>query len=603
MKDHGLGVEVIINDIKANPCCTHGPTILFERFNSNGSSSRYYACSACRDRRDCSFYHLADQKFTQAKEEVWLNLIQEATSKGKHSDVYNRSKAFMALPALQRAYCFTCSELLGSKRTGHGKCTLKTPLFDSLIAQPTLFLPPKESSKFEAQYMFSTSSVEIIMGMLNQLSAKKVLCLGTPRLFEAISVSPEKNMSSLLMDIDSRYCAFFSPSQFVRYNMFNHHFFDGEKSKDTYQQFITGEEKLVVVCDPPFGGRMELLAHNLLVIQNEWRAANKLSEEVQLSVFFIFPYFMEPQVLGQLPNFVMLDYQVDYDNHPLYSSGPKGMIQGSAVRIYVNDRPSLFALPEGKGYRLCDICDRWVRSTNKHCNKCNGCVSKDGRTYKHCDDCNKCVKPSWNHCSSCQKCQPQDHRCGDTENKVKNFLCHSCGKDGHKRIDCPDRKRSLSVSEIDTQNKKRKFSHPIGVSKISSAGSLKEKNRKKKNKKKKTAPGNQVGNKNEIPVKNEEAGKILNRKNKNKKKVLSNKISNGSGVMSNNVDKAKENTNANSPGKKLNALKKKKHNKKNSVSLSPKLNKENLKGSKTGKKKIIESKKKSIKNKKGKSLS
>lgn len=39
------------------------------------------------------------------------------------------------------------------------------------------------------------------------------------------------------------------------------------------------------------------------------------------SVLFIFPYFMEPQVLHNLSDFVMLDYQIDYDNHPLYSSG------------------------------------------------------------------------------------------------------------------------------------------------------------------------------------------------------------------------------------------------------------------------------------------
>lgn len=603
MKDHGLGVDIIINDIQANPPCPHGPTILFERFHNNGSSSKYYACSACRDRRDCSFYHLADQKFTEAKEEVWKNLIQETTSKGRHIDVYNRSKSIKALPGLQRAYCLTCSELLGSKRTGHGKCTLKTPLFDSLMSQPSMLLPPKENSRFEAQYMFSANSVEIIMGMLNQLNAKKVLCLGTPRIFEEISVSPEKNMSSLLMDIDSRYCAFFSPSEFVRYNMFNHHFFDGDKAKETYLQFVTGNEKLVVVSDPPFGGRMELLAHNLLTIQNEWRVVNKLSEESQLSVFFIFPYFMEPQVLGQLPNFVMLDYQVDYDNHPLYSSGPKGMTQGSAVRVYVNDRPSLFALPENKGYRFCDICDRWVQSTNKHCNKCNGCMSKDGRTYKHCGDCNKCVKPSWNHCSRCQKCQPQDHKCGDAENGAKSFLCHSCGKEGHKRVDCPDRKRSLSVSEIDTQNKRRKFNYSGGISGIDPGRSLKV-NKKKKQKKKKFVSSNKVDNKNELPVKNEKAAeKITKTGKKNKRKVLSSQVSNESEALAKNADKAKDNANASSPEKKFDVHKKKQQLRKGSKSWSPKMNKENLTGTKKGNKKVIQNKKKSKKHTKGKALS
>jgi hypothetical protein len=39
------------------------------------------------------------------------------------------------------------------------------------------------------------------------------------------------------------------------------------------------------------------------------------------AVLWIFPYFMEPQVLASCPDFTMLDYKVDYDNHPLFASG------------------------------------------------------------------------------------------------------------------------------------------------------------------------------------------------------------------------------------------------------------------------------------------
>lgn len=483
MKDQSLGVDVIVNDIPSNPCCTHGPTVLFERFQGNGTSRRYYACSACRDRRDCSYYHLAEQKVSQAKEEVWQSFIKEAAPKWPHKDVYNRLQDIKSLPPLQRTYCSTCSVLLSSKKkSNHSSCTLISPITDEQLCKPSTLLPPKESSRFEAQYMFVTKSTDVIIGMLEQLEAKKVLCVGTPRIFEAITTSPEKKMSALLMDIDDRYKMFFSPMEYLQYNMFNHHFFGGEQTKNIYQQFITGNEKLVVVADPPFGGRMELLGHNILTIENDWKAANNLPKDKQLSVLFIFPYFMEPQVLENLPNFTMLDYQVDYDNHPLYSSGPKGMIHGSAVRVYVNDRPSLFPLPENMGYRLCQLCDRWVRSTNRHCEKCNGCMSKDGKTYKHCDECSKCVKPSWSHCSGCKKCQPQDHKCDEaSDGLTKAFTCHMCGQEGHKRMDCPERKRSLSLSDSENENKRQRIERVEKKAVVEVANGTKK--NKKKNKK------------------------------------------------------------------------------------------------------------------------
>lgn len=40
-----------------------------------------------------------------------------------------------------------------------------------------------------------------------------------------------------------------------------------------------------------------------------------------MSVFLVFPYFLESQVVASLPTLAMMDYQVDYDNHPIYSKG------------------------------------------------------------------------------------------------------------------------------------------------------------------------------------------------------------------------------------------------------------------------------------------
>ncbi|KAK3878705.1 hypothetical protein Pcinc_016652, partial [Petrolisthes cinctipes] len=355
-------------------------------------------------------------------------------------------------------------------------------------------VPPKESSKYEAQYLFAEGSVDVLVNMLVQLGITRTLCVGAPRIHEALTAPPHYStststsstsphyststsstsphstsstslhatMASLMLDIDNRYCSFFSPDEFVRYNMFNHHFFDGEEAKQTYLNFIGQQDaKLAVVCDPPFGGRMELLAHNLTRIQEDWRNTQDLDHTQTLPMLFIFPYFMEQQVLSSLPTFTMLDYQVDYDNHPLYSSGPKGMKNGSAVRVFTNQPASKFVLPESEGYRFCPLCRRWVAVTNTHCDKCNGCMAKDGRTYKHCDQCDKCVKPSWIHCNTCTRCQPQDHTCHPQHHSAQP-TCNKCGAAGHKRSLC--HKRMKTTIPLDQKKKKKKKdNYPQGL--------------------------------------------------------------------------------------------------------------------------------------------
>lgn len=150
-----------------------------------------------------------------------------------------------------------------------------------------------------------------------------------------------------------------------------------------------------------------------------------------MRVFLIFPYFMERQILNRLPDYSMLDYKVDYDNHPLFQDGPKGRKQGSPVRLFTNVDARLkltifnslncycffnfscITLPADEGYKLCTLCNRWVAEENCHCIKCNACTSKDGRTYVHCNQCEKCVKPTWVHCNVCKRCAQPDHKCGE----------------------------------------------------------------------------------------------------------------------------------------------------------------------------------------------
>lgn len=87
--------------------------------------------------------------------------------------------------------------------------------------------------------------------------------------------------------------------------------------------------------DPPFGGRVEPLAETVNAIMRHYGKFNK----GKLSVFWVFPYFMEPHIVNSLPDFVMLDYKVDYDNHPLFTQDEKGRKFGSPVRIFTNVDP------------------------------------------------------------------------------------------------------------------------------------------------------------------------------------------------------------------------------------------------------------------------
>ncbi|TWW63755.1 Zinc finger CCHC domain-containing protein 4 [Takifugu flavidus] len=188
------------------------------------------------------------------------------------------------------------------------------------------------------------------------------------------------------------YAQFYSQEEFSHYNMFNHHFFDGQGAPADLPHRVRGG-KAVMVADPPFGGLVKPLANSFSLISRMWRKAQNSDNGIpDMPMIWIFPYFFEPRILECLPCLTMLDYQVDYDNHPLYKHGKTGR-KHSPVRIFTNISPTDFVLPEEEGYRFCSVCQRFVWILNKHCDKCNICPSKDGREWKHCSACRKCVKP------------------------------------------------------------------------------------------------------------------------------------------------------------------------------------------------------------------
>lgn len=69
----------------------------------------------------------------------------------------------------------------------------------------------------------------------------------------------------------------YGPDHFSRYNMFNHHFFGGEESVNSFTQFLTGcsHDQVAMVFDPPFGGMVEALSVSIKKISELWKSVTK----------------------------------------------------------------------------------------------------------------------------------------------------------------------------------------------------------------------------------------------------------------------------------------------------------------------------------------
>lgn len=86
------GVEYITEDLSSHPQCAHGPTLLFSRsINTKGDRRRFFACSACRDRRECSFFLWADEenRVSDARRQAWEAERQRNTPTIDHNERFD----------------------------------------------------------------------------------------------------------------------------------------------------------------------------------------------------------------------------------------------------------------------------------------------------------------------------------------------------------------------------------------------------------------------------------------------------------------------------------------------------------------------------------
>ncbi|XP_076794615.1 rRNA N(6)-adenosine-methyltransferase ZCCHC4 isoform X3 [Arvicanthis niloticus] len=242
------GVEVALPSDPAAPAplCPHGPTLLFVKVSQGKEEARkFYACSACRDRKDCNFFQWEDEKLSEARlaaREIHNQRCQPPLSRAQCIERY---LSFIQLPLTQRKFCQSCQQLLlPADWREHGEHQLLADISVTQLGRPSQLLYPLENKKTHAQYLFADRSCRFLAGLVATLGFRRVLCVGAPRLHEQIRLTApgeKSDMRSLLLDIDFRYSQFYLEESFCRYNMFNHHFFDGKVDYDNHALYKHGK--------------------------------------------------------------------------------------------------------------------------------------------------------------------------------------------------------------------------------------------------------------------------------------------------------------------------------------------------------------------------
>lgn len=332
---------------------------------------------------------------------------------GEVNKIKKRQKILMKTG--NKMFCQDCQELVLVDKVSkfHEGHKVKNVDENDIKRSTKLLLRQLGENKKEAQYHFTDLTLNTLTKILESNKLNKVLCLGAPTVMEHLNKTKNR---TLLMDIDLRFSSFFREGrEWIWYNMFNHHMFVSEH-KNYYEDFLEGStDGMAVVLDPPFGGKVELIATSLNRIMSDWNKLNKSDDaKTKVKIFWIFPYFMESKIVEAIPELKMSDYQVNYDNHKAFQDANKSGArkQGSPVRIFTNlDLAKLELSSEKSSYKFCQDCDFWTHKNNSHCFDCGACTSKSGAPYRHCAKCRRCVKQTWRHCDNCGRCALPDHPC------------------------------------------------------------------------------------------------------------------------------------------------------------------------------------------------
>ncbi len=215
-----------LENLKTNPYCTHGPTILFE---NKKTQKKFYSCSATRDHKKCNFYQNYSI-FSPSQIDKWLEIYKKCQTKVDQNEI--NLTDIRNVPLKCRNYCKKCDKFvivnedkLECSRKKHElvenikKIHLREPCkyilnpitddqANAVGDRPLLYSGyiSKIINLFQ-QYLFDERTIQYVFNIFKQYSFDSILCIGTPSLFENLK-KLEPTVKCLLLDIDERFVSF-----------------------------------------------------------------------------------------------------------------------------------------------------------------------------------------------------------------------------------------------------------------------------------------------------------------------------------------------------------------------------------------------------------
>ncbi|KHN87693.1 Zinc finger CCHC domain-containing protein 4 [Toxocara canis] len=379
----------------AVPSCAHGPCLLFGRRSTSGEiAERFFGCAVYRS-NICDFRLPLEDTSGVASSSLQRGPISCKETPKFHYGKIRKSVNRLVASGASLYYCADCNDAVSVPH----KDPVVGPLKYAAFRRPTHLIKAVLDDGGEAQYWFIRDCLHVIANALTKNGCDGVLCIGVPTLFEHFRCTAQRRASikSFLLDLDSRFSAFYLSSQFAQFSMLTNYFYDPASSAKL-KAFLTSVNHLAIVCDPPFRVIVEPLFTAINQIKQTFEKLH-FKEGCQANLLLVLPVFVAKHVKQCQSGMEIVDYKVCYTNHSKYTKAEK-----SVVRIFTDFPLSSFVLPSESGYRFCEMCERYVSAENRHCGLCGICPSKDGSPYHHCDLCNRCVKDSYRHCRACKRC-------------------------------------------------------------------------------------------------------------------------------------------------------------------------------------------------------
>lgn len=125
--------------------------LLFERFFKDGRQSRkFYACSACRDRKTCSFFQWQDEKVSEVRKEVHKKIIAASRPSFTLEEFGKRLEQLHSSSNAEGLFCHSCNLLLlPEEKSWHKDHDIVLLSTDEML-KPSYIFKPHENQKFHA---------------------------------------------------------------------------------------------------------------------------------------------------------------------------------------------------------------------------------------------------------------------------------------------------------------------------------------------------------------------------------------------------------------------------------------------------------------------